>query len=226
MKNKIKKINRKYRRLFHSFPSLFSLKSGQSLIEVLIALFVGAIMIGAGATIIAPVLRNNTQGFRTQVGTGLAKELLDNVTVWADGGWSNLLNISTTSLNTYYLTTSTSPFSVVAGKENITVGSTTYARYFYVDDVQRDSGNLIVAAGGNADPSTKKITVVYQWPQSATNTISTYLTRSRVNYTYIQNDWFGGPGQTTAMTSTNNKFATSSSIYYATTTGVIQIQFQ
>ncbi|MBI3114854.1 MAG: hypothetical protein HYZ07_02745, partial [Candidatus Harrisonbacteria bacterium] len=50
----------------------------------MIALLVGAIMIGAGATLIAPVLKSNTQTLRAQVGGSLAKELMQNVSVWAD----------------------------------------------------------------------------------------------------------------------------------------------
>ncbi len=210
-------------------PETFNLKpmrSGQSLVEVLIALLVGAIMIGAGATIIAPVLRSNTQTLRTQVGAGLAKELLENVSVWADSDWNNVLALATTSANSYYLTTSTSPFSAVSGTESLQVGTTTYTRYFYLDEVTRDAGDAIVTSGGTNDPSTKKVTVIYRWPQSATNTLATYLTRARTNFVFSQTDWFGGPGQNTPVTSTDSRFSTSTSMYYTTTTGSIQIQFQ
>lgn len=200
-------------------------REGQSLIEVLIALLIGAIMIGAGASIIAPILRSNTQTLQVQVGGALGKELLDNVSVWGAGNWSNILNLSTTSANTYYFSTSTSPFTVVAGVENLQVGTTTYARYFYIDDVNRDSGGAIVTGAGTSDPSTKKITIGYSWPLNATNTISSYITRSRTNFIYGQTDWFGGGGQDTPTTSTNNLFATSSAINYSTSTGSITIQF-
>ena len=215
----------KKRTLLSTFYFLLSARGGQSLIEVLIALLVGAIMIGAGAAIIAPVLRSNTQTLRAQVGTSLGKELLENVSVWGQGNWNNILALATTSANQYYLTTSTSPFSHATGTESIQVGTTTYTRYFYIDNITRDAGNLIDPSGTD-DPSTKKVTVVYRWPQSATNTLSTYLTRSRTNFIYTQTDWFGGPGQDTPTTSTNSMFSTSSQIYYATTTGSIQIQFQ
>jgi prepilin-type N-terminal cleavage/methylation domain-containing protein len=201
-------------------------RSGQSLIEVLIALLVGAIMVGAGATIIASVLRSNTHSLRAQVGTGLAKELLENVSVWSSSDWNNILALATTSANRYYLTTSTSPFSHATGTESITVGTTTYTRYFYVDEVSRDAGDVLVSSGGTNDPSTRRVTVVFRWPQSSTNTIATYLTRSRTNYVFNQTDWFGGPGLDTPVTSTGSRFSTSTKIYYTTTTGSIQIQFQ
>ncbi|MBI2623600.1 MAG: prepilin-type N-terminal cleavage/methylation domain-containing protein [Candidatus Liptonbacteria bacterium] len=207
--------------------SQLATRCGQSLIEVLIALLVGAIMIGAGATLIAPVLKSNTQTLRAQVGGSLAKELMQNVSVWADSDWNGVLALATTSANRYYLTTSTSPFSHATGTETLQVGTTTYTRYFYLDEVERDAGDVIVVDGtGTNDPSTKKVTVVYRWPQSTTNTMAMYLTRSRTGYVVSQTDWFGGPGLDTPVTSTGSRFSTSTSIYYATTTGSIQIQFQ
>ncbi len=216
----------KNRNLLTTYHLLLTSRKGQSLIEVLIALLVGAIMIGAGATIIAPVLRSNTQTLRAQVGAGLAKELLENVSVWADSNWSSVLALATTSANQYYLTTSTSPFSHATGTESIQVGTTTYTRYFYLDEVTRDAGDVIVTSGGTNDPSTKRVTVTYRWPQSTTNTLATYITRSRSNFIFSQTDWFGGPGQDTPATSTDSRFSTSTSMYYTTTTGSIQIQFQ
>ncbi|MCR4328138.1 MAG: prepilin-type N-terminal cleavage/methylation domain-containing protein [Patescibacteria group bacterium] len=202
-------------------------RKGQSLIEVLVALLIGTIMIGAGATIIAPVLRSNSQTLRAQVGASLAKELLDNVTVWGQGDWHNILNLSTTSANIYHFSTSTSPFSVVLGEESVQVETSTYTRYFYVDNVMRDVDGAVTEAGGANDPSTKKITVAYAWPQSATNTITTYLTRSHTSFIFRQSDWSGGGGQDSPVTSTNfSGFATSSSqIDFTSSTGSLFITF-
>jgi hypothetical protein len=155
----------------------------------------------------------------------LAKELIENVSVWADSNWSGVLALATTSANRYYLTTSTSPFSHATGTESISVGTTTYTRYFYVDEVIRDAGDVLVTSGGTNDPSTKKVTVIYRWPQSATNTLTTYITRARTNYVFSQTDWFGGPGQDTPATSTDSRFSTSVSIGYTSSTGSIEIQF-
>ncbi|OGZ53572.1 MAG: hypothetical protein A3B25_00520 [Candidatus Ryanbacteria bacterium RIFCSPLOWO2_01_FULL_48_26] len=195
--------------------------NGQFLIEVLIAAAVGAVLITAAAGVIVPALRINTQTNRAQVGAALARELLENVRVWEEGDWHNISNMATSSANHYYLNTSSSPFSAFLGDEQISVSTTTYTRYFYVDDVYRSSGDLIVATGGSYDPSTKKVTVAYSWPQSATNTIFQYITRNR-NNVFVQTDWVGGSGQDGPATSTNNKFSTSTAnIDYASTTGSI-----
>ncbi len=98
--------------------------------------------------------------------------------------------------------------------------ATPYSRYFYVDEVNRDSGGNIVSSGGSWDPSTKKLTITANWGTSS-STIATYLTRSRNRYA-LQTDWVGGPGQEGPLTSFNYKFSTSTAnINYSTTTGSV-----
>ena len=201
-----------------------SKKSGQSLIEVLVSVTIGVIIFGVVATLIVSALRAGSQAEQIQVGTGLARGLMDNVRIFSEQGWGSITALATSSANHYYLTTSTSPFSVIFGDESVSVSSTVYTRYFYLDDVGRDGAGKILQSGGGYDPSTKKITIVYQWPGSAVNTISTYLTRSGNNI-YFQTDWSGGPGQSGPASTTNNSFATSLNIDYSTTTGSFYIQF-
>ncbi len=197
--------------------------NAQSLIEVLIAATVGVIMITAAATVIVPALRINTQTNNAQAGAAFGKELLENVRVWAEGSWNNISAVATSSARHYYLNTNSSPFIVVSGVQTVSISTITYTRYFYVEDVYRGPSDLIVIvqSDGSYDPSTKKITVAYSWPRSATNTISQYITRNR-NNVFIQTDWSGGQGQSGPSTSTNNKFFTSTEpINHASTTGSI-----
>ena len=200
---------------------------GQSLIEVLIAVTVGVLMIGVVITFIAPVLRSDTHTSRAQTAASLSKELLDNVRVLSEANWHNidLLNIGSSSR--YYIATTT-PFSATSGIESVSVGTTTYKRYFYIDNVCRDPGNLVVLSCGSNknDPSTKKVTVVYTWPPASTSTISQYLTRSQ-NRFFIQTDWSGGPGKEGPVTSTGSRFSTSSlspGIDHTSSTGSIIIK--
>jgi len=214
-------------RCFQFFCPLFSRRNGQSLIEILVAVAIGAIMITAAATIIAPVLKINTQAGRTQTAAALGKELIDNVRVFGERDWHNILNLATTSASHYYLSTSSSPFSAVSGNETVVVSTTTYTRYFYVEDVERGvSDGAIVASGGTNDPSTKKVTVAYSWPQGTTTTVSIYLTRNRSNI-FSQTDWSGGPEENLVFSTSTIKFSTSTNnIDYSTTTGSITIKFQ
>jgi hypothetical protein len=97
-----------------------------------------------------------------------------------------------------------------------------FSRYFYVDDVYRSGDNISVS--GVVDPSTKQVTVAYNWPQGVTSTLYEYITRSG-SRVFDQTDWSGGQGQDGPVTSTNSKFATSSLIDNTTTTGSIYVKF-
>ncbi len=199
---------------------------GQSLIEVLIAVTVGVLMIGVVITFIAPVLRSDTHTTRSQTAFSLAKELLDNVRVVAEADWHNIDGLTVGSSPPYYVTTTIPfPFSIAPGVESISVGTTTYSRYFYTEDVGRDSSGKIIDNGAHNDPSTKKITVIYTWPPASTSSISEYLTRSQ-NRFFIQTDWSGGPGVEGPVTSIGSRFSTSSlspGIIYTSSTGSIFI---
>ncbi len=213
-------------------------RRAQSLIEVLIAAAIGVVMIGAASALIVPALRTSTQTTRAQIGGALGKELLENVRVWAEGDWHNISSLATTSANHYYVNATGSPVVVSSGDQAVVVSTTTYTRYFYVDDVVRKFDAIVGAgpkggipgclypAGGELpvcfeDPSTKKITVEYSWPQSSIYSLSVYLTRHR-NSVFVQTDWSGGPGQEGPVTAVNNKFSASSgNVSYSSTTGSI-----
>ncbi len=132
---------------------------GQSLMEILIAVALGALFVGAAVSIIAPVLRIGTNSTQSQTATALTREFADNIRAWGEGDWHNVANLATSSANHYYLNTSASPFTVNSGNENITLGGATYQRYFYTDDVYRDSSGNITSTGNTYDPSSKKITI-------------------------------------------------------------------
>lgn len=209
-------------------PKTHNLKpsaSGQSLVEVLVAVALGAIFIIAAGTIIAPALKVGTEAAKIRTGTALAKELFDNVRVWSEGDWHGIFNLAAGSANRYYLNTSISPFTSVSGEEQVTISPVTYTRFFYVEDVFRDAGGAIVTSGGTYDPSTRKVTVVYRWvPANAVHTLVGYATRYRHNI-FEQTDWSGGSGQEGPVTSVNTRFSNSSNIDAAAIIGSIIIRF-
>ncbi len=199
-------------------------RRGQSISEVLIAIVVGAIFMVAAVAVIAPALRENTQAGNVQEGATVAQALLDNVRVWSESGWNNITSLATGTAYQYYLVTSSSPYTATSGIQSLIVGTTTYFRYFYLSDVYRTSAGSIssVPTSNTYDPSTKQVTVVYNWTQGTTSTMSTYLTRN-TDAVIDQTDWSGGPGATSAATSVSNQFASSSNIDYSTTTGSIYV---
>jgi type II secretory pathway pseudopilin PulG len=195
---------------------------GQSLVELMIAVAIGAILILAIITLIVPALKGSNKSAQIQTASSLAKELLENVGVWSQADWHNIYDLGKGSPNFYYLNTSNSPFVIATGTESIEVGTSTYSRFFYIENVSRDSSGNIVTTDGADDPSTQKVTVGYNWPQGTTSTISSYLTRSRTNI-FIQTDWSGGFGQDGPVTSSNSMFSTSSNINFTTSTGSFMI---
>lgn len=204
---------------------LFNNRHGQSLAEVLIATTITALLVVAAVALISPVLRNDKYAAKSSTGASLGKELLDNVSSFTASNWHNIALLSTSSANRYYLITSSSPFSVASGTQAVIAASTTYTRYFYVDEVRRDSvtGNITTSTIGSViDPATRMITVVTIVPQGPTSTISYIATRSQ-NSVFIQSDWSGGGNfaSGTATASTTSQFVSSSNINATATPGSI-----
>ncbi|BCX16260.1 MAG: hypothetical protein KatS3mg098_489 [Candidatus Parcubacteria bacterium] len=92
--------------------------------------------------------------------------------------------------------------------------SSIYYRYFYVDNVSRDTNGVIESTynSNNDDPSTQKITSAVVWTNGRKNEISFYLTRSKRNLVFWQKDWSGGSGQEGPITEVNNKYSSASNI--------------
>lgn len=203
-----------------------SARQGQSLIEILVAVAVGVIMVVGALTIITPTLKTGSDVTRAQTASALGKELLDNLRAAAEKDWHLIDVLGTSSANRYYVVASTSPFTVATGTESVAVGTTTYARWFYLDDVYRNSSGKIDTAGGYKDPSTRKATVFYTWSSStASNTLTSYMARTH-DESFVQTDWSGGGNQSGPVTATsvNSRFATSSNINVTTSSGAIIIE--
>ena len=217
-----------------------SSKLGQSILEVLIAIFIGALLFVGAASLVSPTLQTNKQSSEEQTATALAKQLLDNTRVFSEGSWSGLLAIATGSTNWYHFSATSSPFVATSSGEMISVGSTTYCRYFTLDDIYRDgNGNVTTTASGNTyDPSTKSVTVntfylatgqidtcgAIGWATSSLPvyaTLQTYLTRwnTAVN---TQSDWSGGAlGAVT--TSQSNVYASTSIAINVNSAGALSL---
>ena len=207
---------------------------GQSLMEILIAVAVGVIMIGAAAVVIVPALKTNVEVNEAKVGAELGRALFENARVLIENDWPSAYNLGRGLTSTYYIT-STPSFVHVTGTEAILVATTTYGRYFYFEDVCRKWGGTTFDFDSCTstdptvalDPSTLKLTVAYYWePENATKTFGSYLTRfkSRV---LSQTDWSGGAFQEGPIATSNNRFATSSNIDFSTTSpGSILLIFE
>ncbi|MDP3015139.1 MAG: prepilin-type N-terminal cleavage/methylation domain-containing protein [bacterium] len=218
-------------------------ESGQSLIEVLIAVAIGAILIGAATATIIPVLRSNLETRTVQIAGSLSQEYLDNLRSLAESNWYQVYNPPTAKgpSSQFYLNATSTTFILASGSTSTIAEGRTFTRYFSIENVNRNlcgAGDITTDAASSCaigpgssgiieDPSTQKITSIVSWTAggSAGGSINKvqYLTRSQ-NKVFVQSDWSGGTGQEGPITSENNKFATSTNINYSTTTGSIIIQ--
>lgn len=148
-----------------------SRRSGQSIAEVLVAVAVGVILVGAAASLILPSLKSNTQVTNVQEGTILAKGLLDNMKDYSEGSWNKLLTLSTGSLNTYYLQTGKSPFTVATGAESVPYDgiASGLVGWWKFDE---GYGSSTIDSSGNNNSGT--------WTGTPTGTIGTYYVSGRV----------------------------------------------
>lgn len=96
-----------------------------------------------------------------------------------------------------------------------------FTRYFYVDNINRDScgvGDITTSTitactqpGGSGvanSSSTQKITSVVEWGDSRSSKLSTYLTRNRAGV-FTQNNWSGSSGYNGPITSPDENFSSS-----------------
>ena len=91
-----------------------------------------------------------------------------------------------------------------------------YSRYFFVDNVSRDSNLNIVTSGGIIDPSTQKMTAGITWEGGRQLQLYHYFMRNNV-FILHNNSWIGS-GNTGTTTSATSTFAASSNIFYSTST--------
>lgn len=68
--------------------------SGQSLIEVIIAMSIGAVLLSLITVSVRVVLQSNTLSRNSAVASALSQELLDDITSVTEAGWPNIYNLA------------------------------------------------------------------------------------------------------------------------------------
>jgi hypothetical protein len=95
-------------------------QSGQSIMEVLIAITIGAIIIGSATGAIILAMNINLQSRSAQIATGYAQEELGNLKSVAEGNWQKLYSVPAKGPSTqYYL----APYKTLSGTVTVTSGS-------------------------------------------------------------------------------------------------------
>ncbi len=167
--------------------------SGQSLIELLVALGLAVTVMMMALGIMRFLVRLGANDPVAQTGAMLAKKAADSAVEAAAGSWAT---VGTAVAGTqYHVATSTGGFTLAVGAVTSTVNGITYTEYLTVDPVVRSATDTIVASGGTDDPTTKKITITSSWRYAgatSTEVIESYVARTR-NESIVQTDWIGGP---------------------------------
>ena len=195
--------------------------SGQSLIELLVAISIGTILIGGSAGLMGVSLKSYA-GIRKHLQANiLIRQATEVIQTLARYDWHSIYDL--TKGSDYQIGLSGNTWTISEEQEIDTINNIPYKRYFQVYNVNRDgSGNI--ADSGDDDPSTQKITVILEYDNNyiSSSSVSFYLTRSEDNKVLHQTDWSGGEGQTGPISNPGNKFDTAdSNINYASTTGQI-----
>lgn len=93
--------------------------SGQSLIEILISLAIGAILIGTAAIGVAFMLKSTSTNQSLQSGGGLVQELSDKIRSFAGADWQNIYSLTKGTGTQYFLSPSSTLLIVIQGKEGV-----------------------------------------------------------------------------------------------------------
>lgn len=170
---------------------------GQSLVEVLLALAIAAVVLPSLLTGIVASREGKAQQAERLQATALMREAMEAVRNIRDRGW---LNVSASG--TYHPVNSGGVWSLVLGIENL-IG---YSRSLVISDVFRDASGAI-AASGTLDPSTKKVVAVVSWTTPYPSQVSStmYFTRFRDNLAHVETTQADfNPGTKVSTVVTNN----------------------
>lgn len=194
----------------------FNLRSrlrGQSLLEALLAIALGAIVIGGSVGLMGISLRV-FQGVRQHYDANtLLRQTSEIIIALSQENWHNIYDVVKNS--DYKITASGTVWLISSGQETSSINNIPYKRYFQVANVNRDaSGNIAVS--GADDPSTQKISVFMKYGNNyvSSSSLSFYLTRSYNAQIIQQTDWSGGDGVGGPVLSPSNVFLEAGNISY------------
>ena len=189
---------------------------GQSLVEVMLSIFLSVIFIAASTVVMGVALKNMTANKARNQAVSLYNQAAEIIASVGKNNWHGLYDLTKDS--DYQLTRSGNNWSITSGQETDTVNNISYKRYFRVSNVNRDTSGNIVTSGGSDDPNTQKITIYVNYGYNYLNSISGffYLTRSFNNKVFYQTDWSGGTDSGSPVPTPGNQYATSTNITVST----------
>ncbi len=227
----------------------FSDQNGQSLIEMLLGLTVGAIMIIVAVGALSVSLRTNYRDNFAQDASFMNEALLENVISTAEGFWGQVAAFATGCSSVFCGILYHFPEISKYGQPDFNYSEVVYyivpcdiANYsvkingndyypcFRVRRVSRAANGVIEAVynAANDDPSTLEASIKTRWVNGSisqeTPTLTRVVTRKQ-NEVYLQSNWEGGPTTPadSAYTTPVTTFYSLSAISYGTI-GEIKLQ--
>jgi len=183
--------------LLHKIKKLSS--SGQSLIEVLVAIGLAAVILPALLTGFVISREGKASEGQRILAAGYLRETAEAVKSIRSEDW-NAFAVN----GTYHPVVSVGSWTFASGPETVDG----FTKSVIIADVSRDGSGALVASGGTVDPSSKQVDLTVSWdtpqPQSVSSTI--YLTRYLNNNSLIQTlktDFDGGTKTNTQTTNTS-----------------------
>lgn len=144
---------------------------GASLVEVLLAIGLTAILLPALATALVTSRSSRAQSIQQLQATSILRETNEAVRSVREKGWAGFA-----TNGTYYPSLSGSVWSFTAGTQT----TNGFTRQVVVSDVQRNATTgALVDSGGTVDSSTKKVVTTISWstPFASSVTSTAYYTR-------------------------------------------------
>lgn len=153
-------------------------KKGISLVEILVAVFIFSVVLGALVVASNMYLSGASNGLKSAKAAYFAEEGIEAMKTIRDASWTNISGLSTST--TYYLTFNTSSSTNYYWSTTTVATSTDgFTRKITLSGVKRDSTGHIVSSGGTLDANTKLISVSVTWlarSGTTTKSLATYIT--------------------------------------------------
>ncbi len=210
-------------------------QKGALLLEILLAILIAAIVIGAASSLGYVGLRSGQSSGAKSAAVALAQEGLEAMQAIAESDWHSVYlppNGSGLSTNkgasfSYYVYKNGTDWSIssdIAKRDIIISGeaySNTYSRTIHIYNVNRQKEGIdrkicsekeiaesavgCLAGDYIDDPSTQKVEVIVARAGEADVSVSEYLTRWKNNIS-VQTDWSGGAGQAGPIAAPNASY--------------------
>lgn len=177
----------------------FKFQNGQSLVEILLAIGLAAVILPALLTGLVTSRQGKVQQSQRTQAVYLLNETVDAIRSVREKGWMGFAvnGVFHPIISGSSWTMSTGSATVNGLAQSVTIG-----------DVNRDSNGTIVATGGTLDPSSKKVDIAISWGQPYLSTVSAslYVTRYLDNNSFTQTsvaDFNTGTKSGTVVTNTS-----------------------